>query len=237
MMYRKTLLAICVPAVLALTGCSPEDDTQRHSTISLPGTVWQIEDIDKAGIVDRSMITLQFADAEGTAGSTGCNRYFGSFSLEGEQLIFSQLGSTRRACIPALMDQERRFLEALQGIASYSVDDRELLLLFDSNGAQRLRAVRVDTDPTAVSVARSEPQDLASETVSRFDCDDAGIIEVRFVGPETLQLTRDGMTAILQHVRSGSGARYAGENIEFFNKGDEAMLYLDGEKTDCRRTE
>lgn len=160
-MFHKVRAVFCLAAILVLAGCGSE-----KAAMKLPGTTWQIEDIDKAGIVDRSMITLQFSMDGGVAGSGGCNRYFGGVSLQSDQLSFSQLGSA--------------------------------------------------------------PQDSASETRLRFNCEGVGTVEVRFVGAETLELTRDGVTAILQRMRSASGARYVGDEVGFWNKGDEAMLNLSG---------
>ena len=165
-MYQKWLAAACLAAALVVTGCGqeqPAEDSQEMTDVTLPGSTWQIEDIDAAGIVDSSMITMQFAADGRVAGSTGCNRYFAGVSLRDDQLSFSQAGSTRRACAPALMDQEQRFLEALQGVTRYRVDEQGLLLLFDADGVQRLRGVRIAADPTATGEAGSEPQEQAPD--------------------------------------------------------------------------
>jgi membrane-bound inhibitor of C-type lysozyme len=42
--------------------------------------------------------------------------------------------------------------------------------------------------------------------------------------PETAVLSYRGEQHRLQHVRSGSGARYAGDNFVWWTKGDEASL-------------
>ncbi|HKX56622.1 MAG TPA: YbaY family lipoprotein, partial [Xanthomonadales bacterium] len=45
-------------------------------------------------------------------GHSGCNRFFGSFTLDDEKLVFSGLGSTMMAC-PTGMETEQAFLLAL----------------------------------------------------------------------------------------------------------------------------
>lgn len=45
-------------------------------------------------------------------GHSGCNRFFGGFSLQGEELVFAGLGSTMMAC-PTGMETEQGFLLAL----------------------------------------------------------------------------------------------------------------------------
>lgn len=155
-MNQKWLAAASLAAALVVTGCGqeqPAEDDRETTGVTLPGSTWQIEDIDAAGIVDDSMITMQFAEDGRVAGSTGCNRYFADVSLQDKQLSFSQPGSTRRACAPAIMEQEQRFLEAMQAVARYSVDEQGLLLLFDADGVQRLQGVRIEADPTATGEA------------------------------------------------------------------------------------
>lgn len=139
-MHRILTAAVCMAAQFAASGCGTGqsgNDDNSSTTVSLAGTTWQIEDIDEAGIVDRSMITLQFPGEGRVAGSTGCNRYFGSAIIDGDRLSFSQLGSTRRACVPALMNQEQRFLEAIQSVSSYRMEDPGILLLRDDAGTHQ----------------------------------------------------------------------------------------------------
>jgi len=45
---------------------------------------------------------------------------------------------------------------------------------------------------------------------------------------------RETWQVIAYRSHSGSGARYEGQNVLFWNKGDEAMLEWNGEKLECR---
>lgn len=143
----------------ALPGASAEvmETSNVGETAGLDDTAWQVEDIDERGIVDRSMITLEFTGDGRVTGSTGCNRYVGHVYLDGDVLTVSGIGSTRRACVPALIDQERRFLAALESAASYAHDEAGRLLIADGAGARRLVAVELAGDPTAGPGTRSQP--------------------------------------------------------------------------------
>lgn len=238
-MHKRTTDLLCALALLAISGCGPGAsgvDGEGAAAVSLLGTTWQIEDIDEAGIVDRSMITLQFPETGRVAGSTGCNRYFGSVSIDGERLSFSQLGSTRRACAPAIAAQEQRFLEAVQAVARYRIETPEILILLDEAGDERLKGLRLENDPSADDDAGNQPQDQAARAPTRFDCGSAGVVAIRFPGPDTIEAVRDDTRAVLTRERSASGARYRGNGIEFWNKGDEAMLEIDGDRVSCART-
>lgn len=144
--------------LLAVSGVSmagvQDPDTMHASEDAvreLRDSAWQVEDIDGRGIVDRSMITLTFTDEGRIAGSTGCNRYFGHVYLDGDVITISGTGSTRRACVPALMDQEQRFLAALGAAARHERDEAGRLVIFDGAGARRLVAVSIEIDPTTES--------------------------------------------------------------------------------------
>jgi heat shock protein HslJ len=137
-----------VLSALLVTACqAPEDsvsetsDRVSESAIDLLNTYWQVEDIDQSGIIDMSMITIEFPEEERIAGSTGCNQFFGSVLTTGDSIEFSPAGVTQRACAPALMSQERRFLDALQAAVSFEVDDGIWLVLYDETDTERMRAI------------------------------------------------------------------------------------------------
>jgi len=43
-----------------------------------------------------------------------------------------------------------------------------------------------------------------------------------------------GREVKLKRAVSGSGARYESDGVEFWNKGDDAMIRVDGKETTCR---
>ena len=60
--------------------------------------------------------TLTFGDDGRVFGTTGCNRYFGSYALADDgALTLTGVGSTRMACPPAEIAQEAQFFAALNG--------------------------------------------------------------------------------------------------------------------------
>jgi len=66
------------------------------------------------------------------AGDGGCNRFTGSYTLEGDRLTFAQLAGTMMACVQG-MEQEQTFLDALAKVTSWRIDG-EHLELFDAAG-------------------------------------------------------------------------------------------------------
>jgi heat shock protein HslJ len=73
--------------------------------------------------------TFRFEDGRVT-GTTGCNRFFSSYSREGDQLTITPGGSTLMACIDeTLAAQESAILGNLPQVNSYVQTDAQLLLL------------------------------------------------------------------------------------------------------------
>jgi copper homeostasis protein (lipoprotein) len=72
------------------------------------------------------------------AGSGGCNRIMGGFTTgDGDQLAFSRMASTMMACDDG-MEQEQRFLQALERVARYRIRGSHLDT-FDATGARVAR--------------------------------------------------------------------------------------------------
>jgi heat shock protein HslJ len=89
---------------------------------ALAGTAWRLENLEGAPLVAGSEVTLEFTGPGKVGGRASCNRYFGSVATRGEVITFSALGSTMMACDKALMDQEQRYLRALEGAVRYTVE-------------------------------------------------------------------------------------------------------------------
>lgn len=101
----------------------------------LQGAEWVVEDIAGTGIVDGSRATLNFGTDGGLAGSGSCNRYSGSYTLTGENLsVSSKTAMTMMACVPALMQQESRFMLLLSQVRRFRFAAGGALILETGNG-------------------------------------------------------------------------------------------------------
>jgi heat shock protein HslJ len=98
------------------------------SPAALVGTTWRAETIAGRPVMDTAASTLTFVSAEEVAGLGACNRYHGRWRLTDGRVEFGPLAATKRACAPALMDQETRFFTALQEANRLALDGPFLLL-------------------------------------------------------------------------------------------------------------
>ena len=98
--------------------------------MDLAGTSWVLVDLEGATPVGETPPTLAFDDADGVSGTTGCNQYSGEVTIEGNELTFGPLATTRMACLDnATAAQEQDFVGAVQSVTSYTIDGEGRLVL------------------------------------------------------------------------------------------------------------
>lgn len=107
---------------------------------ALQGVTHRVEDINRGGIIDNSHITITFGADGRVSGSTGCNNFNGSYTQNASGLKIGALATTRRACAPALINQEVAFLKVMQDVSSWAVDPQGRVSLNTADG-RRLLAV------------------------------------------------------------------------------------------------
>jgi heat shock protein HslJ len=79
--------------------------------------------------LDDTNIHIVFNTDEGKVnGSAGCNRFFGKYEVAEEAMEISAIGTTKMACAPAVLQQETAFLELLQDVRKYSINENTLEL-------------------------------------------------------------------------------------------------------------
>ena len=201
--------------------------------------IWRCEDaedIEGRGVLDQVQSTLMFESAERVVGSTGCNRYFAPLQVSDTTLRVGMGGSTRRACPPAVMDQESRFLAALEATRAYRRDGGTLWLL-DESGRALVRLTRMDTaaerqEPAEPPPTAGGPQagPLASYA---FDCSGGPGFVITQVDSEAINLALPDGVRRLTRERTASGAQYSDGQITVWNKGQEAALEISGHTYTC----
>jgi heat shock protein HslJ len=112
----------------------------------LAGTSWQLESFGASGeetpVIQGSMLTLEFQAGGQAGGNSGCNSFGGEYHVEDGNLTFGQLMSTLMACADqAVMDQEGRYLGALQAASEYTLDG-DRLVISGGSGQDVLNFVR-----------------------------------------------------------------------------------------------
>lgn len=116
-------LALLVAALAAACGSTTPADAPASDTGADPldGTSWTLMSIDDQAVpATDTDLTLDFA--AGTAsGSSGCNTFSGSYTIDGTSLSFGPMAVTQKACEPEVSAVETDYLTALQGVTAWAI--------------------------------------------------------------------------------------------------------------------
>ena len=140
---RSTYLMLGVMLGLSLS-CSGFRQTKADRA-ALAANTWHALTVDGHAAIPVEVGArpwLQFGrDSARVAGSTGCNRIAGPFTVNGSSLKFGPLAMTRMACVDSAVNaQESAFAAALNEVDEFAIS-ADTLTLF-SGGKPRLRFVR-----------------------------------------------------------------------------------------------
>jgi heat shock protein HslJ len=106
---------------------------------TLTNSSWQLSSFGAAGtetpvMSASSVVTLEFKGTNEVAGSGGCNTYSGTYTAKDNEIMFSQITSTEKACLDdAVMKQERAYFDALQAARTYKLSGDALIITYGDN--------------------------------------------------------------------------------------------------------
>lgn len=185
-MRLKTLTIGLVIAAVALAACT---GSTGGSGGTLTGVTWGLTsytvDGELTAVPDGVVADATFADDGNLSGSGGCNRFTGTYTVEGSSLTIGPVGSTQMFCEGPGSDVESSYLQSLSAAKSFTATAEQLTLFDESgkailefavaqpgelggvtwhatginNGNQGVEGIVEGTDPTAV-------YDAATGTVS-----------------------------------------------------------------------
>jgi putative lipoprotein len=111
---------------------------------SLTNTYWKLTELNGEpallGAGQRELHMILNTEGNRVKGFSGCNRFTGTYKVEEDHMQFLQMASTNMACMDG-MEQEQRFLSALEGATGFKISgdslslhgtDGQLLLRFEA---------------------------------------------------------------------------------------------------------
>jgi heat shock protein HslJ len=115
---------------IGFAGCSALKNKNKIQNKPLVGTVWNAVKINKVDIpAVGSAPYILFAETGNFNGSTGCNKYFGTFILNKKTISMENSGATKKLC--ANMEIERLYLGALKKEINYYTIIGDTLVLYE----------------------------------------------------------------------------------------------------------
>ena len=114
--------------LLTLSACAPSSSPTGNES-ELTGTVWSLSTLRDQTLVTSSNISAIFTSNGKIGGSSGCNSYSGTYTVDGDEIqISSPLASTLIACPEEIAAQETAYLATLAEVRTYSISGNQLTL-------------------------------------------------------------------------------------------------------------
>jgi len=93
--------------------------------------------------IEGSTLSLSFDPIDKLVrGQTGCNSFFGNYTLEFYNLSFGEMGVSERYCDEAAMEIESNYLNALRSTGSYALRNNVLTLFSGIDKSVLLQATK-----------------------------------------------------------------------------------------------
>lgn len=137
-LFGATFLALPLAALAQETAA---ETGNAHGKAPLENTTWKATRVNDKDVLANEnkrapYIVLQSSDHR-VAGSGGCNRITGTYSVEKQTIHFGPMASTMMAC-PSGMDTEKDFLQALDQAHTWKIQGNELEL-YGEDGSSLVR--------------------------------------------------------------------------------------------------
>lgn len=136
---RTAALVLLLPLVVGAIDCRrpPTSAGPADFRAAASGAEWELKELAgqpaPTGVGGRRA-TIRFEpDTARVAGFAGCNRYFGTYTLEGRSIRFGPIGMTRMACAEG-MTLEPQLAAALEATRSYEFRTFDLVIDTDRVG-------------------------------------------------------------------------------------------------------
>jgi heat shock protein HslJ len=134
--FRVTAAELVLTAGGVRLAFAPEPPIEP---LPLVGTRWALDSLGYGGDTVASPVagadaSVVFDEAGEATGSTGCNRFGADYQVDGDAIAFGPMRLTRRACEPAVSQQEDIFQRALLRATAFTIEG-DVLTLHDELGA------------------------------------------------------------------------------------------------------
>jgi heat shock protein HslJ len=157
MFRRPIVIALALAGLLALAACGDDSDVATEGSAAplageaaLAGTSWVLSEYsDESGDIVPAVAeaaTLSFTE-DTVVGSTPCNQFNGSYTVDDDELTLTMGAMTQRACSGDVATQEAALVQLFPEVAAFVIDDGDALVLTDDSGTTLLV---YEADPTTL---------------------------------------------------------------------------------------
>ncbi len=150
-------------------------NTAKKEKAPLKGGVWEMTALN-GQTIDSTLapkaISFQLSETDNkVSGFSGCNRFMGTYTVANDSLSFSQMASTRMACMNAKIN-ENEVLKSFAETVTYKITGNQLALInAEGKTVSTFKKAAKTAEETAVPAEKTE------ETTAKADNSSEGITE------------------------------------------------------------
>jgi heat shock protein HslJ len=139
---------VLIPVAAMLISCVGIFAKAERGTLpDLLSSEWALSYISSMQLNTDYRPTLALSEDLTASGFAGCNRYRSGVELAAtDELMFTAIVTTKRACLNTPMKSEDAYLAALRSVSSWSIT-RNVLRLMDKDGNTLLKFKRFGANP------------------------------------------------------------------------------------------
>lgn len=137
----KNLLSLFLVLTLFISCDETKKVVDIAGNVQLSGT-YTVATLDGEEVTANHPSISFFALDKTVKGNTGCNNFFGKYTLDLYVLSFSEVGATEMACDEPIMSNENKFMNALYNTGSYSIQKNTLKLYSKADRSVLLTATK-----------------------------------------------------------------------------------------------
>ena len=128
-------LVLALALLGAMAGCGEDEAAQDPA--ALRGEAWVLSSGVEVEGWEQVAPTASFTEQQ-VSGSSGCNRFTASYTVDGGELRLGPVAGTEMACPDPAGAVEEAFRAALGNVTAWRIEEQELVLL-DDDGIELLR--------------------------------------------------------------------------------------------------
>jgi heat shock protein HslJ len=136
-----TLGAVALLALLG-SGCATTVLISPSGTVVLFSGRWEATEVDGMPATVMPRADLAFETERRVSGSSGCNRYVAELNPSQPSVRMGSVAGTPQVCAAPVMEQERRFINALE-VTTTQVVDGDIMQFINRTGRTVIRFTRV----------------------------------------------------------------------------------------------
>jgi heat shock protein HslJ len=129
----RRVAIILLLVAFAFAACGGDDDSGSNGggtqdPAALEGQSWILTQMLTAGGQTQILDVGVSASFDGTtiSGNAGCNSYHASYEASGNEISFGPVAGTKMACPEAETSTEARYLQLLEGVATFETSGRSM---------------------------------------------------------------------------------------------------------------